>query len=78
MKIDGYWLRMGGLLVEAIDDCLTPDVTGKQQEVLAEYMGGLLENAYEMGVRLGEARGRFARNYIDTKKETNEQITRPD
>ena len=56
---DGYWLKMGALAVEALEDTLRSDLTKRRKEIIAEYLGGLLDNAYEMGIRLGNLQQRM-------------------
>lgn len=60
-KIDGYWLRMGGLAVEALSETLHPDLTDRRKEIIAEYLGELFDNAYDMGIKLGRARERYVK-----------------
>mgnify|MGYP001577499305 CR=1 FL=1 len=65
-KIDGYWLRMGHMAVDTLADSgtLAPEsCTPEKFSALGEYFGGLFEQAHDMGMRLGEARGRFLANY---------------
>lgn len=51
---DGYWLNTGKLAVEALSDSLLPDLTVRRRELIAEYLGGVMDNAYNMGIRLGK------------------------
>lgn len=53
-KVDGYWLRMGALMTNALDGVLRPDLTPCRKEIVSQYFGKLLDNAYKMGIRLGE------------------------
>lgn len=64
-KLDGYWLRMGNMLLDSlIERKVIPSVlSAGENSALAEYLGGLLSDAHDMGMRLGEARGRFAATY---------------
>lgn len=61
--IDGYWLRMGYMLADTLRDAdtLNPTVpqSTDQMTALAEYFGGLMEQAHDMGMRLGESKGRY-------------------
>lgn len=56
---DGYWLKMGGEMVIALSDVLLPDLTEHRKEIVGEYFGELLDNAYKMGIRLGAAQERY-------------------
>lgn len=56
-QVDGYWLRIGALAVEALAPILRPDITPRRRELTGEYLGGLMDNAYKMGIRLGESKG---------------------
>jgi hypothetical protein len=51
---DGYWLKMGARAVDALTDSLRSDLTKRRRELLAEYLGQIMDNAYGMGIRLGE------------------------
>jgi hypothetical protein len=51
---DGYWLKMGAMMVEAITSNLHPDLTDRRREILGEYFGEMLDNAHNMGICLGE------------------------
>lgn len=63
-EIDGYWLRMGHLAVDTLmAEGIIKDLSPEQIGSIAEWVGGLLGNAHDMGMRLGETRGRFAAEY---------------
>lgn len=53
--VDGYWLNMGTLAVDALRDSLREDLTPRRREVIAEYLGSIMDNAYNMGIRLGKS-----------------------
>lgn len=53
-QADGYWIRMGALAVDALTECLRADLTPRRKEIIAEYLGGVMDDAYNMGIRLGE------------------------
>lgn len=57
--IDGYWKRMGKLAVEALGDVLRDDLTPRRREITAEYLGGIMEHANEMGMRFGKLSAQF-------------------
>lgn len=58
-KVDGYWLKMGALMADALTDVLHPDLTPHRKERVGEYFGEMLDNAYKMGIRLGELTEQF-------------------
>lgn len=59
-KVDGYWLRMGSLMVDTLSrENIVSTLDEQQRKTVAEYLAGSLEDAHEMGMRLGESRGRF-------------------
>ena len=51
---DRYWLKMGALAVESLSDVLRDDLTPRRREIVAEYLGSIMDNAYDMGIRLGK------------------------
>jgi hypothetical protein len=53
-KPDGYFVNMGTLCADALTDVLRPDLTPRRKEIIAEYLAGLLDNFYNMGIRLGQ------------------------
>lgn len=57
---DGYWVKMGRNAVEALAFTWRPDLTPQRKEVIAQYLGGILDDAYNMGIRLGAAQERLA------------------
>ena len=57
--VDGYWIRIGKLAVEALSDILRSDLTTRRREIIAEYLGGIFDNAYRMGIRAGEFSARL-------------------
>lgn len=60
--IDGYWLRMGRLMVDSLvnEGTLRQNLLASELDSLAQRFGELFDNAHNMGIRLGEARGRYA------------------
>jgi len=60
--VDGYWIKMGGLACEALTDVLLADLTPRRKEIIAEYLGEMFANAYEMGIKLGRAQERYVIN----------------
>lgn len=59
---DGYWLQMGTRATEALKDVLRDDLTPRRREVVAEYLGGLMDMAYNSGLGLGRMAERLRRN----------------
>lgn len=51
---DGYWVKLGTQMVEALGDLLYPDLTARRKEILAEYLGGALDMAHNSGIKLGK------------------------
>lgn len=57
---DGYWLAMATAMTEAMRDDLHPDLTEDRREVIVKYLGGILDEAYSMGIGLGALQERYA------------------
>lgn len=59
-KLDGYWLRMGHLAIDALVTAgHTKPMTAEEDAVVAEWFGYLLNEAHDVGMRLGEAKGEY-------------------
>jgi hypothetical protein len=60
-EIDGYWRRMGHLAIDTLENgnLLRHPLTPEDVGAAAEWFGYLLSEAHDMGMRLGEARGKY-------------------
>lgn len=59
-KIDGYWLRMGHLAIDALMTAnRVRSLSPSEIAVIAEWFGYLLSEVHDMGMRLGEAKGKY-------------------
>jgi hypothetical protein len=56
---DGYWLRIGERAVQVLACELRDDVTEQQRKHIAEYLGSIMDNAYDMGIKLGELSAKY-------------------
>ncbi len=63
-QIDGYWLRMGHLAIDAMMSRSLTKSSLSPEEIseASEWLAGLFSNAHDMGMRLGEMRERFTSN----------------
>lgn len=72
-EVDDYWVKMGAAAFDSMSGFLRPDMGDMEKEVLVQYLGEILDNAYEMGVRLGGLRDRLERIKIQRKFSKNEE-----
>lgn len=67
-SVDGYWKRMGALATDALSTSLHPDLTLRRRELIAEYLGVVMDNAYNMGIRLGRLQAQTERENESQEK----------
>ena len=60
--VDRYWENMGVMAVEALSEVLHPDLTPHRRKLIAEYLAGIMDNAYNMGIKLGELNAKLKRD----------------
>lgn len=61
--VDGYWLNMGKIAVDSLGPTLRDDLTPRCREIIAEYLGGIMDMAYNMGIRLGRFQSELASKF---------------
>lgn len=62
IPVDGYWLKQAECMVAALQDVLRLDLTARRRELIAEYLGGILDAGYKMGMRMGSLQERLDRD----------------
>lgn len=58
-EIDGYWGKMADLMIEAMSGLLRSDLSDSEKTIASGYVAEALDNAYEMGIRLGGLKERL-------------------